>query len=55
LLGVSGLAEVGEQAGVHRRVQRLDPSVQTLGEAGQLLDPGHRMAERLDRGGRLSS
>ena len=33
-----GFAGVGEQAGVHARVQRLDPPVEALGEAGELLD-----------------
>ena len=36
--------EVGQQTGVHERVQRLDPAVQALREAGQLLDLGHRQA-----------
>ena len=44
------LAQVGEQAGVHGRVQRLDPAVQALGEAGEVLDPGDRQARRGDRG-----
>lgn len=35
-------AQVGEDAGVHARVQRLDAAVQALGEAGQLLDLGDR-------------
>lgn len=39
--GVLGFAEIGEQAGVHPRVQRLDPAVEHLGEAGQLLHASH--------------
>ena len=42
--------QVGEQAGVHLGVQRLDPAVQRLREPGQLLDPGHRHAGGLDGG-----
>ena len=38
---VLGLAAVGEDAGVHRRVQRLHPAVQALREAGDLLDRCH--------------
>ncbi len=38
----SGLRVVGEQTGVHLRVQRLDPAVEHLGEAGDLLDGRHR-------------
>ena len=33
-----GFALIGEQAGVHVRMQRLDPAVEHLGEAGDLLD-----------------
>ena len=42
---------VGEDAGVHHRVQRLDPAVEALGEAGELLDLGHRDARVGDPGG----
>ena len=49
LLAVRGLPQVGEQPGVHRRVQGLDPAVEALGEPGQLLDPGHRHARGGDR------
>jgi hypothetical protein len=38
LAHVVGQAEVGEDAGVHLRVQRLDPPVEALGEAGELVD-----------------
>ena len=38
LRAVLGAAGVGEQPGVHVRVQRLDPAVEALGEAGELLD-----------------
>ena len=41
--------EVGEQSGVHLRVQRLHPPVQALGEPGQLLDLGDRQAGVGDR------
>src|SRR5262249_53489259 len=37
LLYVVGDAAVGEQTGVHLRVQRLDPAVEALGEARELL------------------
>jgi len=33
---------VGEDPRVHRRVEGLDPTVETLGEARELLDRGHR-------------
>ena len=33
-----GFALIGEQAGMHVRVQGLDPAVEHLGEAGDLLD-----------------
>src|SRR5690606_14098110 len=42
---------VGEQTGVHRRVQGLHPTIQTLGKPGQLLHSGHRHPARLDHGG----
>ena len=48
---VVGLAGVGEDAGVHARVQRLDPSLEALGEPGEVLDLGDRQAQRLDEGG----
>ena len=51
---VVGLAGVGEDAGVHPRVQRLDPALEALGEAGEVLDLGHRQAERLDERGRAT-
>lgn len=45
--------QVGEDPGVHARVQGLDPAVQALGEAGELLDLGDRHSGRGDlRGGR---
>ena len=45
-------AAVGEDPGVHARVQRLDPAVEALGEAGEVLHLGDGQAERLDeRGG----
>ena len=40
--GVFGLAKVGEQPGVHARVQGLDATVEHLGKAGQLLHRCHR-------------
>lgn len=46
------LARVGEDAGVHARVQRLDTPFEALGESGELLDPHHRYAEPVDEGGR---
>ena len=42
LLAVVLQAQVGEDAGVHPGVQGLDPAVQALGEAGELLDLGDR-------------
>ena len=39
-------AAVGEDPGVHLRVQGLDPAVEALGEAGELLDLGDRHAQR---------
>ena len=58
LAHVVGQAQVGQDAGVHLRVQRLDPAVQALREAGQLVDrrdrdpgvaqPGGRRAGRDD-------
>ena len=40
--GVLGLAQIGEQPGVHARVQGLDPAVEHLGKTGDLLHRGHR-------------
>ena len=40
--GVLGFAKIGQQAGMHARVQGLDPAVEHLGEAGQLLHGCHR-------------
>ena len=51
LADVVGQPGVGEDAGVHARVQGLDPAVEALGEPGELLDLGHGQAEPLDRGG----
>jgi hypothetical protein len=42
---VVGLAGVGEDAGVHERVQRLDPALEALGETGELLDARDGQAE----------
>ena len=39
-------AQVGEQSGVHAGVQRLDPPVERLGEAGDRGDIRHRVARR---------
>ncbi len=46
---VVGLAGVGQDPGVHPRVQGLDPALEALGEAGELLDGGHRDAGGRDR------
>jgi len=54
LRDVVGQAAVGEDAGVHPRVQRLHPAVEALREAGELLDLRHREAQRLDQGGRTA-
>ena len=43
---VLGLAGVGEQPGVHPRVQGLDPAVENLRESGDLLHGGDRNAAR---------
>ena len=48
---VGGVGGVGQQARVHPRVQRLDPSVQALGEPGQLLHLGDRYPRGRDPGG----
>ena len=42
------LARVGEDARVHLGVQRLDATLEALGETGQLLDGRHRDAETGD-------
>ncbi len=42
LFHVIGLAPVRKDAGMHPRVQRLDPAVQAFGEPGDLLDRGNR-------------
>jgi hypothetical protein len=47
-----GLAGVGEQPGVHPRVQCLDPALEAFGEAGEVLDPRDRQPERRDERGR---
>ncbi len=38
LSDVLGVAQVGQQAGVHGRMQCLDPAAQTLGKSGQRLN-----------------
>ncbi len=48
---MSVLGQIGEQAGVHLRVQRLDPAIQALGKPGELLNRGDRQASRSDGGG----
>ena len=50
---VAGEAQVGEDAGVHRGVQRLHPAVERLREAGDVRHVGDRMPGVADaRGGR---
>ncbi len=44
LLDVGGQSPVGEDAGMHHRMQGLHPAVQAFGEAGDLLDRGDRQA-----------
>ena len=44
LVAVRLQPQVGQQSGVHVRVQGLDPPVQALREPGHLLDRGHRQA-----------
>ena len=39
---VVGLASVGEQTGVHLRVQRLHPAFEALGKTGEVFDLQHR-------------
>lgn len=52
LLDVGGVAAVGQQAGMHARVQGLDAAVETLGEPGQRFDGSDGDAVRSDlRGG----
>ena len=51
LLQVLGAAGVGQQTTVHGGMQGLDPAVEALGEAGEVLDLGHRQAEPGDRRG----
>jgi len=41
LLQVVGVAGVGQDPGVNRGVQGLDPAVHALGKAGEVLNPGH--------------
>ena len=45
---VVGVASVGQQPRVNPRVQRLDPAVEALGEAGEVLHLGDREARLLD-------
>jgi hypothetical protein len=49
---VRRLSQVGQQPGVHLRVQGLHPAVEALGEAGQLLDRRDRGAGGRDARGR---
>ncbi len=49
LLDVALEAPVGEDPGVHLRVQGLDPAVEALGEAGEVLDLRDRDAQPLDQ------
>ena len=51
LLHVALEATVGQDAGVHPRVQGLDAPVEALGEAGEVLDLGDRQAQALDQRG----
>ena len=51
LVEVVGLAAVGEDAGVDGRVEGLDPSLEALGEAGDLLHRGDGQARGGDGGG----
>ena len=52
LIGVLGLAKVGQDPRVHSRVQRLHPSVEGLREPRQVLDLGHLDAGLRDAGRR---
>ena len=51
LVEVVGLAAVGEDAGVDGRVEGLDPPLEALGEAGDLLHRGDGQARGGDGGG----
>ena len=51
LVEVVGLAAVGEDAGVDGRVEGLDPTLEALGEAGDLLHRGDGQARGGDGGG----
>ena len=51
LVEVVGLAAVGEDAGVDGRVEGLDPPLEALGEAGDLLHRGDGQARSGDGGG----
>ena len=46
---VAGVVADREQAGVHHRVQGLDPAVEHLGKAGQRRDVAHRQPGRAQR------
>ena len=50
---VTVVPEIGEQATVNARVQRLHPAVEHLGSAGDVLDGRHRDARLRQLGGRL--
>src|SRR6202030_3720637 len=47
-------AEIGEQATVDLRVQRLDPTVEHFGRTRDCLDPSNRDSGRLERGGSVA-
>ena len=51
LVEVVGLAAIGEDAGVDGRVEGLDPALEALGEAGDLLHRGDGQARGGDGGG----
>ena len=51
LVEVVGLAAVGEDAGVDGRVEGLDPTLEALGEAGDLFHRGDGQARGGDGGG----
>jgi hypothetical protein len=55
LVAVTRSSQVRQQPGVDGRMERLDPAVEALREPGQFLHSGHRVPERLDQGGCLSS
>ena len=46
---MGGVVAQRQQAAVDHRVQRLDPAVEHLGEAGQRGDVAHRQAGRAQR------